>query len=131
MTIIDGSDLALYPGIDSSLTPDQLAWIAEQVNGLVLGAWLCPTDPPPAWVTALALNVAGRFAQNPRGLESFTTSIDDGSHTQRHRSGSGAGSGIFLTDDERAQLSCGELASGVGTIWTTPTRPPGNALDCW
>lgn len=120
--IITGTDLASYPGVDSSLTSTQLDWIAEQISGLVAGAWRCPEDPAPAWVKAIALNAAGRFAQNPRGLESYTTSIDDGSHTLRHRARSDAPAGLGLTDDEMAALSCSDLPSGVGTIRTWPPR---------
>lgn len=124
MTIIIGSDLASYPGIDGSLTADQLDWIAIQVSSLVEDAWQCPVDPVPVWVTTLALNAAGRFAQNPRGLESYTTSVDDGSHTRRHRVTSETPSGIHLTEEELSALSCSDLPAGVGTIWTTPRRPP-------
>lgn len=124
MTIIIGDDLASYPGIDATLTSEQLEWIAEQVNNLVEGAWQCPTDPVPAWVSTIALNAAGRFAQNPRGLQSYTTSVDDGSVTQRHRGSEGAPSGVYLTADELAALSCSDVPSGVGTIWTNPANPP-------
>lgn len=124
MPIISGTDLASYPGIDSSLTGDQLDWIAAQINGLVEGAWQCPVDPVPAWVKTIALNAGARFAQNPRGLESYTTSVDDGSHTRRHRVTDDSPSGIYLTADELSALSCADLPAGVGTIWTTPTRPP-------
>lgn len=123
MTIIVGSDLASYPGIDGSLTSDQLDWIAAQVSGLVEGAWRFPTTSVPAWVMTIALNAAGRFAQNPRGLESYTTSVDDGTHTRRHRVAEGAPGGIYLTEDELAALGGGDMPAGVGTIWTTPTRP--------
>lgn len=124
MPIISGTDLASYPGIDGNLSPSQLDWIAAQVGALVEGAWRCPTTPTPPWVKTIALNAGGRFAQNPRGLESYTTSVDDGTHTRRHRVSSDVPAGIHLTDDELAALSCSDLPVGVGTIWTTPQRPP-------
>lgn len=120
MEIITGDDLASYPGVDGSLTTAQLEWVAEQVSALVEGAWQCPVEPVPAWVKAIALNAGGRFAQNPKGLESWTRSIDDASRTERVRGNSGTRSGIYLSDNDLAALSCADLPSGVGTIRTWP-----------
>ena len=119
MEIITGTDLASYPGVDKSLTPTQLDWIASQINGLVEGTWQCPVEPIPAWVKAIALNAAGRFAQNPKGLESWTRRVDDASRTERLHASAG-GSGLGLTSDEMAALSCADLPTGVGTVWTWP-----------
>lgn len=122
MVIITGTDLASYPGIDASLTSTQLDWVANQISSLVEGAWGFPTTPVPAWVKTIALNAAGRFAQNPKSLESWTRTIDDASRTERVRSGSAAAVGLGLTADELAALSCSDLPVGVGTIRTWPPR---------
>jgi hypothetical protein len=102
MDIIDVQDLADYLR-DSSLASDAaLIQIVDLVNDLVNDNWSTPADPAPARIRLLALNVGARaWAWNPASanLESITRSIDDGSRTERYRSGSSLGS-VYLTDDE-------------------------------
>lgn len=102
IVIITGPQLASYPGSGSPTAADARTY-AELVNGLINEAWRTPVEPVPAWVRAIALEVGARAARNPKGLQSWTRSIDDGSRTERLAE-SGARAGIYLTDDEAARL---------------------------
>lgn len=102
ITIITGTQLASYPGAGSP-SPADAAVYAELVNGVVTEAWKCPVDPVPAWVRAIALEVGARASRNPKGLQSWTRSVDDASRTERY-SDSGARAGIYLTPEEAARL---------------------------
>lgn len=119
MDIIASEDLASYPGV-TGLSADQLAWTVAQVNSLITESWANPTTPVPAWVKMLALDVAARFAQNPKGLESWTRSIDDAARTERLSRTRLERFGIYLTPDELLSLSGSQVASPVGTIRTWP-----------
>lgn len=112
MDIISTSELAQYLKIDDS--PD-LQLLVALTNGIVSEAWVNPAGLAlaPAWVEAIAYEVAARAYRNPQGLSSWTVSIDDGSRTQRLPDHA-ARAGVYLTDLERAQLA------GVGAVSTVP-----------
>lgn len=110
----------LAPYLQTEVT-DALTLIAEKTNELVTEAWLDPVEPVPARVWSVAINVAARAASNPKGLTSWTRSWDDISRTERVEGGDRR-FGLFLTDDELAELNGDQAPSGgVGTI-STPTR---------
>jgi hypothetical protein len=111
--IIDAPALATYLG---SAVTDQYAVLVEMANGLVSEAWAEPTEPVPWWVKAIALEAAARALRNPKGLESWTRSVDDGSRTERLPSDA-ARAGVFLTADERRRLGrAGTRRSRFGNI---------------
>jgi len=114
--IIDVPQLATYLGSDS--TPQYDVYV-ELANDLVTEAW-AEADPVniPAWVRGIALEAAARAARNPRGLESWTRSIDDASRTERLPKTAALG-GVFLTDDERVRLGrVGAKRSRFGSVRT-------------
>lgn len=114
--IIDSGDLATYLG---STATAQYDVYVELANDQVTEAWAEPTpDDIPAWVRGIALEAAARAARNPRGLESWTRSIDDGSRTERLPKDA-ARAGVFLTDDERTRLGrVGNKRSRFGSVRT-------------
>lgn len=99
--IITGAELASYPGSGNPSLTDATRW-AEIVNGVVTDAWAVPENPVPYWVKAIALECGARAARNPKGLQSWTKSVDDASRTERFAAA--ARTGVFLTDDELARL---------------------------
>ena len=78
--IITAVDLMAYPGAGNPSDEDAAVWVML-VNGLVTEAWASPEDPVPFWVKTIALRTAARAASNPKGLASWTRSLDDGSRT--------------------------------------------------
>lgn len=126
--IIDVSAAASYAGVGVRDFP--AIWVTL-ANGVVAEAWANPSTPVPAWVRGIALEVVARSIRNPKGLSSWTKSVDDGSRTERLPDDA-ARAGIYLTDEERAQLQgSDQLASGNAfTI-----RPSGTGPlifdDCW
>lgn len=102
--IITGPNLASQPGVQG-YTADQLKGTADRVNALIGEAWKDPSDPAPQWVVEIALDVATRYLANPKGLESWTRSIDDASRTERVRIGDLTG--LFLTEAQKRRLRGG------------------------
>ncbi|RNL66246.1 hypothetical protein EFK50_01060 [Nocardioides marmoriginsengisoli] len=100
--IITGPELASYPGAGSPSAADARTY-AVLVNGVVTEAWKNPVEPVPAWVRAIAFEVGARASRNPKGLQSWTRSVDDASRTERY-SEQGARAGIYLTPEEAARL---------------------------
>jgi hypothetical protein len=127
MTLINAADLASYPGVTADTAT--LSIVASEANTLVLEEWATPTTPAPRWVRNIALAVALRVLTNPKGLGSWSVSVDDASRTER-AGDEGAGTvGYYLTEDEARRLS-GQVAthaSRVGSIrlgvagWTYQT----------
>lgn len=73
------------------------------VNGLV-GEIVGDITPVPSRVEAIALEVAARGVRNPQAYSSVTVGIDDYDKTVRREGAALAAPGIYLTDDERAEL---------------------------
>lgn len=88
-------DLVVYlrePAADTALIVQLVALANGLVADLVGGV-----EPEPARVQAIRLEIAARAYYNPRGLVGET--IDD--YTWR---GQAARAGVYLTDEERAEL---------------------------
>lgn len=120
MPIITGADLASYPGVT---TPEhELNDIAAQASALVEEAWVNPVTPAPQWVKTIATNAALRVHWNPKGLQSWTRSVDDASRTERTAVTEGR-VGLYLTDDETARLS--RPAATRHRVGSIRTRVPG------
>jgi hypothetical protein len=100
--IITAGDLTAYPGAGNPTDEDAAIWVTL-VNGLVTEAWKTPETPVPFWVKTIALETAARAARNPKGLASWTRSLDDGSRTERLPDAA-ARAGVYLTDVDRARL---------------------------
>lgn len=102
---LTAEELASY--LDSPVTP-ALTQIVALTNALVEDEWRNP-DPTntavPAFVTAIAWAVAIRAGSNPKGLSSWTRKWDDISRTERQEGSQQVG--VYLTDEERAQLHGG------------------------
>lgn len=121
MAIIDGDDLASYPGL--SADENTLDELAEGASNFVLGAWVNPVDPAPAWVMEIAKAVAARAYWNPKGLTMLSRQLDDAKRTEQFAESSTGQVGYWLTSEERALLSAGASTastSGVGSIRTRP-----------
>lgn len=101
--VITAEQLIAYPGSGFPTQADA-DFYTELVNGLVTDAWATPVEPIPVWVVALALEAAGRASRNPKGLVSWTRSLDDGSRTERLPEAA-ARVGVYLTDAELARLA--------------------------
>jgi hypothetical protein len=115
ISIINGPMLASYPGAGQPTASDARTY-ADLVNGVITEAWRNPETPVPVWVKAMALEVGARAARNPKGLASWTRSVDDASRTERLPDAA-ARAGIYLTDDERARLGGNKLRrQRYGTI---------------
>ncbi len=102
--ILTDADLASYLRTPSLAGDADLEFLVSLVNGLIEEAWMAPVDPAPYSVRALAFTVAERAWNNPKGLSSWTRSIDDASRTERLPEVY-ARAGVYLTDDERAALN--------------------------
>ena len=100
--------LAAYVG---SPETEQLQQIAELTNNLIDDEWLVKVTPIPARVLVIAQNVAVRAAANPKGLTSWTRSWDDITRTERVEGARRMG--IYLTDDEMAELNGVTAVGGV------------------
>lgn len=122
--IITASELASW------LTRDETANLTlavELTNEIVSDAWSDTEKalPAPAWVRAIALNVASRAVVNPKGLSSETRSWDDVSRTERFEGSAAAKQqGVFLTDEERADLAADE-GDGIPTVGSITTQAKG------
>lgn len=124
MDIITTIDLAAYLAIYGIAAPaPAVATLAvELANSVVSQAWTVQTDPAPAWVKALTLEVAARPFRNPGGIASRTVTVDDASRTERF----GADAvrvGVFLTDAELAMLQPTTGASAGSLPYTTSRSP--------
>lgn len=104
--IIDGEDLASYPGVTSPA--EDLNALAERASELVAEAWnqvgVDPAADPPRWVQEIAINAALRVYWNPKGLISWTRGLDDGTRTERLPE-TAARAGLYLTTAEQARLN--------------------------
>lgn len=100
--IISAEDLMSYPGAGRPSEEDAAIWVML-VNGLVTEAWKSPEDPVPFWVKTIALRTAARASSNPKGLASWTRSLDDGSRTERLPEAA-ARAGLELDPGDRARL---------------------------
>lgn len=104
--VITEAELKTYLGPLTQLDQDQRQFVVELTNGLVLEKWATPVYDPeliPPSVKAIALEVAARPCRNPRGLSSWTKSVDDASKTERLPDAA-ARAGVFLTAEEVAKL---------------------------
>ena len=101
---ITTTDLSSYLR-DPQADPDA-ATVVELANGVVNDV-IGDLDPLPTRVTAITLEVAARAWRNPHGYSSET--VDD--YTYR-RDAETRRAGVYLTDDERAELG----------LMVTPTR---------
>jgi hypothetical protein len=79
------------------------AVVINLTNGLIQDI-VGELETTPSWVTAIALEVAARGWRNPQAYTSVTVGIDDYDKTVR-REGKGVDKvGVYLTDDEKADL---------------------------
>lgn len=101
MDIITGDELASYLQTDPS---DSITQLTGMVNDLISEEWRQPTDPAPTRVKLIAFEVARRAYQNPRGLSSWTRSVDNSSRTERLPEKL-ARAGVYLTDEEMRALN--------------------------
>jgi hypothetical protein len=104
--VFDASALAAYlrdPALEAN---PGLQYLVGLVDGLVAEHWAAPVAPVPTSVLTVALEVASRAWLNPRGLSSWTRSVDDASRTERLPE-QRARAGVYLTDGELAVLKGG------------------------
>lgn len=101
--VITTAELATYLG---TATLPAYAQYVLFANGLVTEAWENPVEPIPWWVKSIALEAAGRAGRNPKGLASWSRTIDDGSRTERLPE-TAARAGVFLTTEEETKLRRG------------------------
>lgn len=128
LSIINAAAAASYAGVTTGDFPS--IWV-QLANGLVSDAWKNPSTPVPAWVQGIALEAVARAIRNPKGLSSWTRSIDDGSRTERLPD-TAARAGVFLTDDEYAQLQGGSSLDSGGAFTIRPQGSPCRPRDaCW
>lgn len=106
--VLEYLGLSDRPGVDT---------IVELTNGLVSEKWTNPESPVPYWVTSIALEVAARPLRNPKGLASWTLSVDDASRTERLPEAVAARAGVYLTSTERRRLA-GRRRRRYGTVRT-------------
>lgn len=100
LAIINAAAAASYTGTAVDDFPS--IWV-DLTNGVVTEAWKNPVDRIPAWVQGIALEVVARPIRNPKGLSSWTRSVDDGSRTERLPDAA-ARAGIYLLPDELRRL---------------------------
>jgi hypothetical protein len=100
--IITAGDLMAYPGAGSPSEEDAAVWVML-INGLITEEWKTPEDPVPFWVKTIALATAAPCASNPKGLQSWTRTLDDGSRTERLPEAA-ARAGLRLADADRRRL---------------------------
>lgn len=117
--IITEAELAGYLQLADGAVPND-AIVVTLANGLVtevVGKYDAAGDVP-ARVKAITLEVAARGWRNPQAYTSVTVGIDDYDKTVR-REGKGADKvGVYLTDEERAELGdyAGVLRRRVGSF---------------
>lgn len=114
MDLIDKFDLEAVPGITG--TDATLTYVARRASTAVASKWCHPIDPAPDWVKDIAIDVAVRYLNNPKGITSVTRSVDDASRTERfENTGQRMTRGFELTDEEIAAL-CPVRRNRVGSI---------------
>lgn len=96
---IDEGALASYLQVD--IPSGKAAFVLTLANGQVTDI-VGDIDPAPARVLAITAESAARAYRNPKGLASFTKSVDDWSKTERWEAASRTG--VYLTDEEKAEL---------------------------
>lgn len=117
---LTAADLAAYLGVDESAALAQIVILTGNlVDEALVGG---PTEPPAAWVTAIAWNVAIRAGSNPKGVTSTTRSWDDLTKTDRW---SAAEVGVYLTDAESAALAAVGLHTAVLPVRSIRMNVPG------
>lgn len=119
--IITPGDAAAYA---STAVTDYVTLVVGLVNELVTDEWKNPKEPVPVKVRLLALEVAGRAIRNPKGLASWTRSVDDASRTER-AGGDLTRSGVYLTTAELLLLHGRRRRVRAGTIPIRPGHMPG------
>lgn len=100
--IIAPETLMAYPGAGNPSEEDAAVWVML-INGLITEVWKNPEEPVPFWVQTIALTTAARASSNPKGLQSWTRSLDDGSRTERLPEAA-ARAGLHLDDADRRRL---------------------------
>lgn len=100
--IITADDLVAYPGAGKPSEEDAAIWVML-INGLITEVWKTPEDPVPFWVKTIALSTAARASSNPKGLASWTRTLDDGSRTERLPDAA-VRAGLRLDDADRRRL---------------------------
>lgn len=101
--IVDAVDLALYLRDVGLASNPNFQYLVDLANGVVEDEWSEPVDPAPPAVIAVVCEVVRRAWDNPKGLSSWTRSIDDASRTER-LSDQRARAGLYLTDEDYAVL---------------------------
>ena len=106
MEIITYAELASYLGAPGLTADPRLILIVDMTNGLIEEKWVNPTEPAPVSIKLLAFAIASRAWRSDASkaaLQSVTRSVDDASRTERYAVSANE-VGVFLTDDELAQL---------------------------
>lgn len=96
--------LASYPGVTITSAQTGTADLVVQLtNGLITDI-VGDIDPVPTKVLTIAYEVAKRALSNPDGVESITTGVDDWKKTVRYANAASLRAGVYLTDEEVADL---------------------------
>lgn len=98
---ITEAELASY--LQAPITAGAAALIINLVNGQV-GDVVGTLSPIPMRVKAIALESAARGWRNPQAYSSVTVGIDDYDKTTRREGKALPVPGVYLTDDETAEL---------------------------
>lgn len=93
-------DLASYLQVDEVPNAEL---VVELANGLVTDL-IGDLDPAPARLRAIALEAAARGYRNPQAYTSVTVGIDDYDKTTRREGKQVDRFGVYLTDEETAEL---------------------------
>lgn len=101
---ISEEQLASY--LQATITTGAAETIIELANGIVTDVLGEDYDPntAPTRVKAIVLEVAARAWRNPQGYSSVTVGIDDYDKTVRREGSALERTGIYLTDNELAEL---------------------------
>lgn len=115
--IITVETLASYPGVTMSPNADTNTLVVELANGLVSDI-IGTLDPVPTRARAITFEIAARALRNPKGLSSESKKIDDWTKTERYAEGAKVRAGVYLTDEETAELEAllGEGMRAIGSI---------------
>lgn len=101
---ITEAQLASY--LQATIPTGAAETILELANGIVTDVLGDDYDPAtaPVRVKAIALEVAARAWRNPQGYSSVTVGIDDYDKTVRREGAALTRTGVYLTDEELAEL---------------------------